>query len=134
MNELLLAKFAKIEGNGDYQGKSIGKLVEAFKGFSFKFQDKRLDKRATFTFFHPQDPTKTLSVVLSEKLNSMYRTKQVDKLHLLGFEVVELDFTTKDGREVKGALVLTVPQTPEATMGDVQAVTYTVSADDLAGF
>jgi hypothetical protein len=134
MNELLLAKFAKIEGTSDYQGKSMGKLVEAFKGLSFKFQDKRPDKRATFTFFHPTSPDLTLSVVLSEKLNAMYRAGTVSKLHLLGFEVVELDFTTKDGREVKGAMVLTVPQTAEATMGDVQAETYTVSADDLAGF
>lgn len=132
MNALIANKFAKFENtNADYQVNNLGPLVTVFKGYQFRFQDKNVGKKATFTFFDADN--KTLNVVLSTKLDAMYRAGQISKLQLIGCDVVEMDLKNPTTGEViaEGVLRLQSPTTGLQTMENLQAETY---IDALAGF
>jgi len=132
MNTAIASKFAKFESTeGDYKAVNLGALVTVFKGYQFKFQDKNVGKKATFTFFDADG--KSLNVVLSTKLDAMYRAGQITKLQLIGCDVIEMDLTNPTTGEViaEGVLRLQAPTTGLMTMEGLTAETY---IDALAGF
>lgn len=132
MNALIANKFKKYESpSGDYNVKNYGPLVSLFKGYQFRFQDKNTGKKATFTFFDAEN--KTLNVVLSTKLDNMYRAGQITKLQLIGCDVIEMDLkdpTTGD-LIAEGVFRLQSPTIGLQTMENLVAETY---IDALAGF
>ena len=134
MSTAIASKFAKFESTtGDYKATNLGKLVDVFKGYDFRFQDKNVGKKATFVFYDKEDNSKTLTVVLSKKLDAMYRAGQIVKLQLIGCDVVEMDLTNPDTNEVlaQGVLRLQAPVSGLSKMGEQIAQDY---VDVLAGF
>ena len=132
MNAAIAKKFAQYESTtGDYKAVNLGPLVTVFKGYQFKFQDKNIGKKATFTFFDTEG--KTLNVVLSKRLDDMYRAGQINKLQLIGCDVIEMDLTDQTTGSViaEGVLRLQAPVSGLMTMDGLQAETY---VDALAGF
>lgn len=132
MNALIAQKFqVYTPAENDYKATNLGPLVTLFKGFKFKFQDKNAGKKATFTFFDADN--KTLNVVLSSKLDAMYRAGQITKLQLIGCDVIEMDLTNPETGETiaQGVLRLQAPVSGLMTMEGLTAETY---VDALAGF
>jgi hypothetical protein len=134
MSTAIASKFAKFEStNGDYKAVNLGKLVDVFNGYDFRFQDSNVGKKATFVFYDKEDATKTLTVVLSKKLDDMYRTGKIVKLQLIGCDVVEMDLmdTTTGNLIAEGVLRLQAPTSGISKMGAQVAQDY---VDVLAGF
>lgn len=132
MNALIASKFATFENtNSDYKAENLGPLVTVFKGYDFKFQDKNVGKKATFTFFDKDG--KTLNVVLSTKLDNMYRAGQISKLQLIGCDVIMMDLINQTTKELiaEGVLRLQAPVSGLVKMAELTAETY---VDALAGF
>lgn len=132
MNTLIASKFAKFENtNSDYKAENLGPMVTLFKGYSFKFQDKNQGKKATFVFFDKEG--KTLNVVLSSKLDAMYRAGQIKKLQLISCDVVMMDLVNPTTGETiaEGVLRLQAPASGLTTMDELTAESY---VDALAGF
>ena len=132
MNALIAGKFAKFEStNSDYKATNLGKLVTLFKGLDFTFQDKNVGKKATFTFYASNGDT--CNVVLSTRLDAMYRNKQITKLQLIGCDVVEMDLVdqTTGATIAEGVLRLQAPVSGRMKMDDLIAEDY---VDQLAGF
>lgn len=132
MNAQIQQLFTKFEStNGDYNAQNLGKLVTVFKGYDFRFQDTNAGKKATFTFF--DDKGDTLNVVLSTKLDNLYRTGKITRMQLIGCDVVMMDLINPTTKQVIAKNVLRL-QTPTRGVFKMDELTPEDYVDQLQGF
>jgi hypothetical protein len=116
----------------------LGTLPTAFKDHEFFFQDKRLNKRATYFIKNPANTNETISVVLSEPVNDLYRAGKLTKLQLLSLPVFFCEkLKNKEGVTYDG-YVLGKPGASWSNFSKVadkaQSVADVFTADDIMGY
>lgn len=132
MNTQIAQLFTAYEStNSDYNVQNLGKMVTLFQDYNFRFQDKNVGKKATFTFFDKDN--KTLNVVLSTKLDAMYRAGKINAMQLIGCDVVMLDLINPVTKEVIAKNVLRL-QAPASGLVSMKALTVQDYVDAIQGF